>query len=71
MSSTDTVNDKENLVSGIDASTCAGDNAYEILITRTELLTRIKCFGSTIINQFGKGGSLKFLTVNYHMIPTI
>ena len=38
---------------------------------RTELLLRIKIFGSTPIKKFGRGDKLKFLTVILHRIPTI
>ena len=38
---------------------------------RAKLLLSIQLFGSTPIKQFGKVGSLKFLTVNHGRIQTI
>ena len=58
-SSADYVSGNDDLVSGFDANTCSGENIYDILITRTELLL------------FGNGGSLKFLTVTCHRILII
>ena len=38
---------------------------------RTKLLPKIQFFGSTLMEWFGKEGSLKFLTLNWHRVPTI
>ena len=70
-SSTDSVNDNDNLVSGFDASTLQVTMFMTLLEIRIVLLIMIQLFGSTLIENYGKGGSLNFLTVICHSIPMI
>ena len=44
-SNTGSVYENDDLVSGFDASTCSGDNFYEIFEMRTKLLLKIQFFG--------------------------
>ena len=46
----------DSLVSEFYASNVSGDNAYNILGMRTELLPRIQLFGSSLIKKFGREG---------------
>ena len=39
-SSTDYINDNDNLVSGFDASTCSGDNVYDIFENDDEIINK-------------------------------
>ena len=55
-SSTDYINENDDLVSSFDASTCAGDNVYDIFKMRTVILPRIQLFGPTLIKKSEKGG---------------
>ena len=65
------VNDSDDLVSRFDAPTCSGDNIMTFLSMRTKLLLRTRMFGSTLIKQFGKAGSLKLLTVTCQRVPKL
>ena len=55
-SSTDSVNDNDNLVSGFDASTLQVTMFMTLLEIRTVLLIMIQLFGSTLIENFGREG---------------
>ena len=70
-SGTYSVNENDYLISGFDASTCSGENIYEILRIRTKILLRTILFGSTLIKIFGKIGTLKPLTVSIQRIQLL
>ena len=70
-SSTDYVNANDYLVSGFDASTCSGDNLYDIFDNEDEMITVDLNVWVNNNDCFGKGVSLKFLTVTCHRIPII
>ena len=48
-SSTDYVNDNDDLVSVFNASTFSGDNVYDIFDNEEILSLRIRIFGSTLM----------------------
>ena len=58
------VYDNDYSVGEFDASTCAGDNVMIFMGISKKSLLQIQFFGSTLIKQFWKVASLKYLSVN-------
>ena len=62
-SSTYSINDNNDVVTGFDASTFPGDNFYDIFNNEDEIITKDSIVWINTNKKIGKGGSLKLLTV--------
>ena len=60
-----------DLVSGFDESTCSGDSFYEFFENEDKIITEYLNVWVNTNKKFGKGGSLKFLTVTCQSITII
>ena len=68
--SSESVNEKDDLVGEFDASTCSGGNFYDIFRMRKKSLLNIQLLGSTLIKN-GEVGSLESLSMLLQRIPNI
>ena len=70
-SSTNFVNENDDLVSGFDAFTCAGENVYDIFVNEGRIITdnSIVCLNTN--KKIGNRGSLKFFTITFQIFQII
>ena len=69
--STVSVNGNDDLVSEFYASTCSGDNVYDIFENEDEIITENSIVWVNTNKTIWEGSVNKYLSVIFQMIPTI
>ena len=67
----ESVNEKDDTVGEFDASTCSGDNVYDIFENKEEIITEDSIVWFNTNKKISKVGSLKSLSVIFQRIPMI